>query len=141
MNCEACSTSESVHVYILDPEQHMIALCTTCATTFWTNPRIFMEESCALVTSDARQRYERYLPYKRAREEFRQTFDTLSCHRENKDGDCTDHVTRYYFSGGDTLPLCTSCVTKHAGTRHDCMRDAGYPISVEYYTQVYKLIP
>jgi hypothetical protein len=142
MNCEICGRSESVHVYILDPEQHMTAMCTTCDQVFWVDPPLFVEEPYALLPSEAQQRYERYLPYKRARDGFRQTFDAaLSCHRKNMDGDCTNNVTRYYFSSGDTLPLCTSCVTKHAGTRYACMSDAGCPMSVEYREQVYALMP
>ncbi len=139
MKCESCHGTRNVHLYILDQDGNMAAVCTQCEETFWASPPSMMEEPYALLTENVEESYKRYLPYKQARDSFRQSFDpTLSCHRKNRDNRCTNEVAEYYFSDGSTLPLCTSCVR-----RDDipvCMRDGAYPISTQYYREVYGLI-
>jgi len=142
MDCEICQKSRGsdVHVYILNPEHELIAVCVWCDPVFWNSTPARVEEPYALISADAEERYTQYQPYKKARQAFKQIYDPdLHCHRNNKDGNCTDQVAKYYFSDGGTLAFCTTCANQ--GRRISPMMDLGIPISVQYDEEVYKLLP
>lgn len=136
MECETpeCPYSD-VHVYVSGHGRSLSAFCSRCDLALRDASLDLKRNTFALLTPDAPERYAKHLAYRRARATFVQTYhDGLACHRASKGNGCSKPVTRYYFSSGETRPLCLDCMETVS-----IMRDSGTPISEEYYRAVYTL--